>query len=118
MLYMTSQSSESVEGSGREKNGFNRFNPDTIDGNPKDMSFDQITAHTTYKKTKQVLNQFQNIDYPASISDNLDLDEATVRYHIEKLQYLGLVKLYWRRSDRTLYKITKDGENVLENLNI
>jgi len=114
---------------GREKSGgkqgveeeceaFNRFDPDTLAKRPENMSLEEKTAESTYDTTKKVLNRFQNIDYPASVADQLEVDQTTVRYHVEKLQYLGLLKLYSRRSDRTLYKITNEGEVVLDNLNI
>lgn len=118
MSEIKSEEERNGQGDKKESRVFQQFNPDTVDQQPNDMTYDDLAIEVTYKTTKKVLIRVQKIDYVACMAEEMDLDETTVKYHIEKLQYLGLVELYAERPDRTLYKITEKGEIVLERVNV
>lgn len=106
------------EGDKKESGDFQQFDPDTIGQQPDDMSYDDLAVEVSYKTTKKVLVRLQKIDYVSCMAEDMDFDETTVKYHVEKLQYLELVEIYAERSDRTLYKITDKGRDILEKVNI
>lgn len=91
------------------------FDPDTIE-EVGDMGIEEKATYLG-RNTKTVLNLLQNIDYPNSLKYELDISKQSVLYHIGKLYYLDLIHLYNQREGRKYWKITDEGEAVLNVVN-
>jgi DNA-binding MarR family transcriptional regulator len=93
------------------------FDPDTIDEVPEKLDIEEKATYLN-QTSMIVLENFQRISYPTNLAVILGKDESTIRYHIEKLLYLNLIDFYRETQDRKYFKITEEGLEVCEALNI
>lgn len=87
------------------------FDPNSIGEDVDDLS---INGKATYLNhtSRAVLGKFSKISYASSIANELGKDGSTIRYHIDKLRYLGLIDFYRETQDRKYFRLTDEGVAV------
>jgi DNA-binding transcriptional ArsR family regulator len=87
------------------------FDPDSIGEDVENLSINEKATYLNHT-TRAVLGNFSKISYASSIASKLGKDGSTIRYHIDKLRYLGLIDFYRQTQDRKYYQLTDEGVAV------